>query len=158
VTRLTISSAVCAVALALLSGCSSDESTEAGTAAPAASAVPSSAPVGGPAASASTAATGEAAALCEQVAAAKAALNDELKRVASADGKVPPAEGKRVMKGLAAALNDLAASGDGELAKTLKALAAEAAKAANTADPVRAAMSTSFDAAGRNVDNACAKA
>jgi hypothetical protein len=155
VTRLTISSAVCAVALVLLSGCSSDKSTEAGMAAPAASAMPSSAPVGGPAASASAAANGGAAALCEKVAAAKAALNEELKRVVTPDGKVPPAEGKRVMTGLASALSDLAASGDGELADALDALAAEAAKAAKAADPVRAATSTSFDAAGQKLDNAC---
>ena len=158
VNRLTLSSAVCAVALALLSGCSSDQ-PEAGTAAaPAASAVPSSAPADGPAASASAAATGGAAALCEKVAAAKAALNDELKRVVSPDGKVPPAEGKRVMTGLASALSDLAASGDGELAAALDALAAEASKAAAAADPVRAATSTSFDAAGQKVDDACTKA
>jgi hypothetical protein len=157
VTRL-ISCAVCAVALALLSGCSSDESTEAGTPAPAASAVPSSAPASGPVASASAAAKGGDAALCEEVAAAKRALNEELKRVAGPDGKVPPAEGKRVMTGLASALSDLAASGDGELADALDGLAAEASKAAKAADPVRAATSTSFDAAGQELDNACANA
>ena len=155
--RLTIASAVCALTLALLGGCSSDQSTEAGTAAPAASTAPSSVPVGGAGTSAPGATNPGGAALCEKVAAAKAALNDELKRVASPDGKVPPAEGKRVMRGLAAALSDLAASGDGELAKALKALAAEASKAADTADPVRAAMSTSFDAAGQKLDNACTK-
>jgi hypothetical protein len=154
VNRLTISSAVCAVALALLTGCSSDQPTEAGPAAT----VPSSAPAEGPAASASTAAKGGGAVLCEKVSAAKAALNENLKRVASPDGKVPPAEGKKVMAGLASTLSDLADSGDGELAAALDALAAEASKAAGAADPVRAAMSTSFDAAGQKLDKACTKA
>lgn len=156
-TRLTISSAVCAVALALLSGCSPDNSTEAGPATPA---VASSSPAGGApvSASASAAANGEGAALCEQVAAAKRALNEELRRVAGPDGKIPPAEGKRLMTGLAAALNDLAASGDGEVADALHTLAAEASKAAKAADPVRAATSTSFDTAGRKLDNACTHA
>jgi hypothetical protein len=92
------------------------------------------------------------------VVAAKAALNEELKRVASPDGTVSPAEGKKVMKGLAAELSDLAASGDGELAEALQALAAEASKAAAAAEPMRAALSPSFDAAGQKVDNACTKA
>jgi hypothetical protein len=157
VTRLTIPSAVCAVALALLSGCSSDEPAGPGTAAPAASTAPGSAPAVGPTASAPAAATGPDAAVCEKVAAAKAALNDELKRVASPEGKIPPADGKRVMNGLAAALRDIADTGKGEVAKALNALAAEAAKAARAADPVRAAMSTSFDAAGQKVDKACTK-
>jgi hypothetical protein len=95
--------------------------------------------------------------LCQKVAAAKAGLNEELKRVVSPDGTVPPAEGKRVMTGLAAQLTDLAAAGDGELAKALDGLAAEASKAAKTADPVRAALSTTFDAAGQKVDQACTK-
>ncbi len=149
---------MCAAALALLSGCSSDQSTEAGSAAPAASAVASSAPAGGPAASAPVTGKRNGAALCEKVAAAKAALNAELKRVASPDGTVPPAEGKKVMAGLAATLSDLAASGDGELAEALDGLAAEASKSADAANPMRAALSTSFDAAGQKVDNACAKA
>lgn len=155
--RLTIPTAVCAVALALLTGCSSDQSTEAGSATPAASAAPSSAPVSGPAASAPVTGTGNGAALCEKVAAAKTALNEELKRVASPDGTVAPAEGKKVMAGLAATLSNLAASGDGELAKALDGLAAEASKAADAANPMKAALSTSFDAAGQKVDNACAK-
>jgi hypothetical protein len=91
------------------------------------------------------------------VAAAKKALNEELKRVASADGTVPPAEGKKVMASLAATLSDLAAAGDGELAKALDALAGEASKAAGADNPMRAALSTSFDAAGQKVDIACAK-
>ena len=160
--RLTIPSAVCAAALALLSGCSSEQSPEAGSAAPAASAVPSSAPAGEPSASASASAPvsgkRKGAALCEKVAAAKTALNEELKRVASPDGTVPPAEGKKVMTGLAATLSNLAASGDGELAQALDAFAAEASKAADAANPMQAALSTSFDAAGQKVDNACAKA
>lgn len=162
---MTIPSAVCAVALALLSGCSSDEPTAAGPAAPAASAspsaapaVPSSAPAAGPAASAPAAANPADAALCQQVIAAKTALNAELKRVVSPDGKVPPAEAKRVMTGLAAALSDLADSGDGEIAKALDGLSAEASKAAGTADPMRAALSPTFDAAGRRVDKACGAA
>jgi hypothetical protein len=92
------------------------------------------------------------------VAAAKAALNEELKRVVSPDGTVPRAEGKKVMTGLAATLTDLADSGKGELAKALDGLAAEATKAAAAADPVRAALSPSFDAAGQKVDKACTKA
>ena len=156
--RLTISSAVCAVALALLGGCSADQSTEAGPTAPAASSAPSSAPVGGPSASAPAAAKGKGAALCEKVSAAKVALNEELKRVASPDGKVPPADGKKVMTGLASTLRDLAAAGDGELAAALDALAAEATKAAAAPDPVGAAMTPSFDAAGQKVDKACTKA
>jgi hypothetical protein len=119
--------------------------------------VPSSAPVGGLAPSAPAAAKGDGAALCEKVAAAKTALNEELKRVASPDGKVPPAEGKKVMTGLAAKLSDLAASGDGELGDALDVLAAEASKAAAAADPMRAALSASFDAAGQKVDKACTK-
>jgi hypothetical protein len=91
------------------------------------------------------------------VAAAKAALNEELKRVVSPDGTVPPAEGKKVMTRLAAQLTALADSGDGELATALDGLAAEAGKAAGAADPVRAALSASFDAAGQKVDKACAK-
>ena len=156
--RLTISSAVCAVALALLGGCSADQPTEAGPTAPAAPAASSSAPVSAASASAPAVAKGDGAALCEKVNAAKAALNEELKRVVAPGGEVPPAEGKKVMTGLADTLSDLAASGDGELAAALKALAAEASKAAKAADPVRAAMSTSFDAAGQKVDKACAKA
>ncbi|WP_213005554.1 hypothetical protein [Paractinoplanes toevensis] len=109
-------------------------------------------------ASASAAAKGGDAALCEKVAAAKRALNEELRRVAGPDGKVPPAEGKRVMTALASALSDLAASGDGELRDALDALAAEASKAAKAADPVRAATSTSFDSAGQELDNACTNA
>jgi hypothetical protein len=96
--------------------------------------------------------------LCEKVSAAKVALNEQLKQVVSPDGKVPPAEGKKVMTGLASTLRDLAASGDGELAAALDALAAEASKAADAPDPVRAATSTSFDAAGQKVDDACTKA
>jgi hypothetical protein len=92
------------------------------------------------------------------VIAAKTALNQELKRVASADGTVPPAEGKKVMTSLAATLSDLAAAGDGELAKALDTLAGEASKAAAADNPMRAALSPSFDAAGQRVDNACAKA
>ncbi|WP_212993362.1 hypothetical protein [Actinoplanes auranticolor] len=118
---------------------------------------PSSASADGPPTSAPAAAQGEGAALCEKVAAAKAALNEELKRVVSPGGKVPPAEGKRVMTGLAAALSDLAASGDGELRDALKGLSAEASKAAGAADPVQAALSPSFDAAGQKVDKACTK-
>jgi hypothetical protein len=157
VNRLTISCALGAVAVALLSGCSSDEPPRAGTVAPTASVVPSSASVDGPSASAPAAAKGDGAALCEKVAGAKAALNDELKRVVAPGGKVPPAEGKRVMTGLAAMLSDLAASGDGELADALEGLSAEATKAARAADPVQAAMSPSFDAAGQKVDKACTK-
>jgi hypothetical protein len=112
----------------------------------------------GPSASAPAAAKGPGAALCQEVAAAKAALNEQLKQVVSPDGTVPPAEGRKVMTGLAAKLKDLAASADGELAKALNALAAEATKAAGAADPVRAALGASFDAAGQNVDKACAKA
>ena len=158
--RLTMSWALGAVAVALLSGCSSDEPPRAGTAAPAASTapvVPTSASVDGPTASAPAAAKGGNAALCEKVAAAKAALNEELKRVVAPGGKVPPAEGKRVMTGLAALLSDLAAAGDGELADALKGLSAEASKAAGAPDPVQAALSPSFDAAGQKVDKACAK-
>jgi hypothetical protein len=92
------------------------------------------------------------------VAAAKAALNEELKRVVSPDGTVPPAESKKVMTALAAKLTDLAASGDGELAKALQGLAAEASKAAKSADPMRVALSKSFDAAGQKVDKACTTA
>jgi len=158
VNRLTVPSAVCAAALALLVGCSSEQPTAAGPAAPAASAVPSSAPVGVPAASAPVTDRQKGAALCEQVAAAKAALNEELKRVASPDGTVPPAEGKKVMTSLAATLSDLAAAGDGELAQALETLAGEASKAAGADNPMRAALSSSFDAAGQKVDNACAKA
>jgi hypothetical protein len=119
--------------------------------------VPSSASVDGPAASAPAAAKGGSAALCEKVAAAKAALNEDLKRVVAPGGKVPPAEGKKVMTGLAATLSDLAASGDGELSDALDGLSAEARKAAGAADPVQAALSPSFDAAGQKVDKACAK-
>jgi hypothetical protein len=121
------------------------------------STVPSSAAVDGPSASAPAAAQGDRAALCGKVAAAKAALNEDLKRVVSPGGKVPPAEGKKVMTGLAATLSDLAASGDGELGDALDGLSAEAAKAAGAADPVRAALSPSFDAAGQKVDQACTK-
>jgi hypothetical protein len=110
-----------------------------------------------PAASAPVAGTGKNAALCQKVVAAKQALNAELRRVASPDGTVPPAEGKKVMTGLAATLSDLAASGDGELAKALDALAAEASKAAGAANPMEAAVSPSFDAAGRKVDSVCTK-
>ncbi|MCA2216559.1 hypothetical protein [Jidongwangia harbinensis] len=155
--RLTAPSAVCAVALALLTGCSSDEPTEARPSAPAASVAAGSAPPTGPAASASAPAAGTGSALCGQVGAAKAALNEELKRVVSPDGTVPPAEGKKVLTGLATKLTDLAASADGELAKALDGLAAEATKAAKAADPVRAALGASFDAAGQRVDKACAK-
>jgi hypothetical protein len=158
VNRLTVPSAVCAAALAFLLGCSSEQPTEAGPAASAASAVPSSAPVGGPAASAPVTGQRNDAALCEKVAAAKTALNEELKRVASADGTVPPIEGKKAMTSLSATLSDLAASGDGELAEALDALAGEASKAAGADNPMRAALSTSFDAAGQKVDNVCAKA
>lgn len=155
---MTLPSAVCAAALALLiGGCSGDQSTEAGPATPTAPTESSSAPAGGPAASAAVTGERNGAALCERVAAAKTALNEELKRVASPDGTVPPAEGKKVMAGLAVTLRDLAASGDGELAEALDAFAAEAANAADAANPMRAALSTSFDAAGQKVDNACAK-
>jgi hypothetical protein len=91
------------------------------------------------------------------VIAAKTALNEELKRVASPDGTVPPAEGKKVMSGLATTLSGLADSGDGELAKALDALAAEASKAAAADNPMRAALSPTFDAAGQKVDSVCAK-
>ncbi|MGW4948563.1 hypothetical protein ACWEOZ_44030 [Actinoplanes sp. NPDC004185] len=119
--------------------------------------MPSSASVDGPTVSAPAAATGGAAALCQKVAAAKLALNEELKRVVAPGGKVPPAEGKKVMTNLAATLSDLAASGDGELSDALDGLSAEASKAAAAPDPVQAAMSPSFDAAGQKVDKACAK-
>ncbi|MEU8227964.1 hypothetical protein AB0C12_00020 [Actinoplanes sp. NPDC048967] len=158
--RLTISWALGAVAVALLSGCSSDEPPQTGTAAPATSSLsvaPSSASGDGPAASASAAAKGGGTALCEKVTAAKVALNEDLKRVVAPGGKVPPAEGKKLMTGLAATLSDLAASGDGELADALEGLSAEAAKAAGAADPVQAALSPAFDAAGQKVDKACAK-
>ncbi|MEU8611232.1 hypothetical protein AB0C29_24935 [Actinoplanes sp. NPDC048791] len=89
--------------------------------------------------------------------AAKVALNEELKGVVAPGGKVPPAEGKKVMTGLAATLSDLAASGDGELRDALNGLSAEAKKAAAAVDPVQAALSPSFDAAGQKVDKACAK-
>jgi hypothetical protein len=92
------------------------------------------------------------------VAAAKTALNEELKGVASADGTVPPAEAKKVMTGLAATLSDLADSANGELAAALDALAGESSKAAAADNPMRAALSPSFDAAGQKVDTACAKA
>ncbi len=151
-TRLTFSSAVCAAALVLLCGCSSDESPQAGPQPTAASVAPSSAPASGPASSAPAAG---GAALCNEVIAAKTALNEELKGVVSPDGSVPPAEGKKVMTGLAAKLTGLAAAADGELATALKGLAAEATKAAATADPVKAALTPSFDAAGQRVDKAC---
>jgi hypothetical protein len=157
VTRLTISSAVCAAALALLCGCSSDQPPRAGTAAPASAAAPSSAPAGGPATSAPAPSQDSGAALCDQVVAAKTALNEELKGVVSPDGSVPPAAGKKVMTGLATKLTGLAASADGELATALKGLAAEATKAAATADPVKAALTPTFDAAGQRVDKACTK-
>lgn len=158
--RLTPSAAACAVALALLTGCSSDQPDAAGPAAPTASATSaaSAAPSSAPASSASAAAEGDGAALCQEVAAAKAALNEELKRVVSADGTVPPAEAKKVMTGLAAKLTKLAAAGDGELAKALDGLRAEASKAAGSADPMREALSARFDAAGQRVDKACAGA
>jgi hypothetical protein len=114
--------------------------------------------VSGPTASAPAAAKGGAAALCQEVAAAKAALNEELKRVVSPDGTVPPAEGKKVLTGLATKLTELSASADGALAQALDGLAAEASKSARAADPVRAALGPSFDAAGQRVDKACAKA
>ncbi|WP_203819580.1 hypothetical protein [Paractinoplanes ferrugineus] len=62
------------------------------------------------------------------------------------------------MTGLASALSDLAAAGDGELADALDALAAEASKAAKATDPLQAATSGSFDAAGRKLDDACTNA
>jgi hypothetical protein len=165
VNRLTISSAVCAVAIALLSGCSSDQST-AGPAAPAASAGPASesaaapgpASAGQPAVSAPAAAKGKPTALCTKVAEAKTALNDELKKVVSADGKVSPADGKTVMTGLAAKLTALAGSDKGAVPEALRALAAEASKAAQAANPVEAASGQSFAAAGQKVDSACAAA
>lgn len=95
--------------------------------------------------------------MCAKVNEAKAALNEELKGVVSADGTVPPAAGKKVMADLAVKLSALAAAGDGELGQALDALAAEASKAAKAADPVRAAMGTSFDAAGKKVDTVCTK-
>jgi hypothetical protein len=113
--------------------------------------------VSGPTASAPAAAKGGGAALCQQVAAAKAALNEELKRVVSPDGSVPPAEGKRVLTGLAAKLTALADSADGALAQALDGLAAEASKSARAADPMRSALSPTFDAAGQKVDKICAK-
>jgi hypothetical protein len=139
-------------------GCSSEQPTEAGPAASAASAAPSSAPVGGPAASVPATGKGNGAALCEKVLAAKRALNEELKGVASADGTVPPAAGKKVMTSLSTTLSELAAAGEGELAEALDTLAGEASKAAADDNPMRAALSPSFDAAGQKVDNACAKA
>ena len=158
-TRLTLSSAVCAAALALLCGCSADQPPKAGTAAPASATAPSSpaAPSSAPASGPASAAPGGGAALCDEVIAAKAALNEELKGVVSPDGSVPPAAGKKVMTGLAAKLTGLAASADGELATALKGLAAEATKAAATADPVKAALTPTFDAAGQRVDKACTK-
>jgi hypothetical protein len=153
VNRLTVSSALCAAALALLTGCSSDDPTGSGTAAPTASTAPASAPA---AASPSGPADSELAALCKKVADAKTALNEQLKQAVTPAGQVPPADGKKLMTGLAATLTDLAAEDDGALAEALEGLAAEATKAADAADPVRAASERPFAAAGEKVDNACA--
>jgi hypothetical protein len=95
--------------------------------------------------------------LCGKVADAKTALNNQLKQAVSADGSIPPAKGKEVMTGLAAKLTELAGSGKGEVVDALKVLAAEASKAAATADPVKAASSGSFATAGQKLDEACAK-
>jgi hypothetical protein len=162
VNRLTLSCALSAVALALLGGCSSDSATEAGTAASAAPTAPASAPVSVPAAppkgSAPAAPKTGVAALCDQVTAAKTALNAQLKQVVGADGRVPPAQGRKVLTGLAATLTELAGTGKGKVPDALEALAAEATKAAGTADPVQAASGGSFEEAGVKVDNACADA
>jgi hypothetical protein len=143
--------AVAAVLLAVsglsLAACGDPDTTRA---APTTSAAPA------PAASSSAPVILDDLALCKAADGVKTALASSLAAAVNGDGQVPPALAQQAMAQTAQALTAAAGTGaNSKVAVALQHLSTEAAKAAASADPMKAVDGTAFTKAGEEFDAAC---